>query len=368
MRVLVAPDKFKGSLTAAEAAAAIARGLKAAGADVDVCPVADGGEGTLDALVAAMGGSVMGVIARGPLGVPVRAHLGRLDDGTGVVELAQASGLGLVSESQRDPLRASTFGTGELMRGALARRPSRVIVGIGGSATIDGGTGLARALGVRFLDVNGNEVEPGGTYLERIARIDATGIDQRLAGVPVTVAADAMVPLTGPDGAARMFGPQKGATPQMIDLLERGLANLAQVIARDLAVAVADVPGAGAAGGVGAMLIGLGADLRSGAQVVCEATGVEQRVKNADLVVTGEGRIDASTNEGKAPGEVARLARAAKVPCVALAGSCDEGAKASFDDVRTLTDYFNGDAREAQARAAAGLQALAARLFSDRRG
>jgi len=367
MRVLVAPDKFKGSLSAAEAAQAIARGLKAAGADVDVCPVADGGEGTLDALVAALGGSVMGVIARGPLGVPVRAHLGRLDDGTGVVELSQASGLALVAESQRDPLKASTFGTGELIRGALARRPARVLVGLGGSATIDGGTGLARALGVRFLDANGNEVEPGGTYLERIARIDAMGLDQRLAGVPITVAADVMSPLCGPHGAARMFGAQKGATPQMIELLDRGLASLAKVIERDLGVAVADVPGAGAAGGAGAMLIGLGADLRSGAHVVLEAVGFADRVRNVDFVVTGEGRLDASTAEGKAPSFVARMSQDAGVPCIALVGEHAGGGE-DFKEVRSLLEYFKGDAREAQTRAGAGLQALAARLFSDRRG
>lgn len=366
MRVLVAPDKFKGSLSAAEAADAIARGLRAAGADVDVCPIADGGEGTLDALVAAMGGSVMGVIARGPMGIPVRAHLGRLADGTGVVELSQASGLRLVPEADRDPLRATTYGTGELMKGALARRPTRVIVGLGGSATVDGGTGLARALGVKFLDETGAEIELGGAQLERIARIDTSGIDERLAGVPVLVAVDVMSPLTGPEGAARVFGPQKGATPKMIDLLERGLGVLGDRIARDLGVPVLDAPGAGAAGGTGAMLLGLGAELRSGAEVVLEAVGFEERLKEADLVITGEGRLDESTMAGKGPAIVARAAAAAGVPCVALVG-CAAIRPAEFEEVRALLDYFNGDEAESAARAGAGLQALSARLYSDRR-
>ena len=363
MRALVAPDKFKGSLSAAQAADAIARGMRAAGAGTDICPVADGGEGTLDALVAAAGGSVMGVIARGPMGVPVRAHLGQLPDGTGVVELAQASGLGLVPESERDPMRATTYGTGELIKGALARRPARLLIAIGGSATMDGGTGLARALGVRFYDADGKEVTPGGAGLERIARIDASGLDTRLAGVPMIVAAD--VTTTLPD-AARTFGPQKGATPAMIERLEGGQGNLTRVIQRDMGVDVAGLPGAGAAGGAGAMLVALGAELRSGAQVVLDAVGFEQRLKDADLVVTGEGRLDDGTLADKAPLVVARAAAAAGVPCVALVGESAILTE-EFDEVRSLMEYFKGDRDEAMTRAAAGLQALGARLASDRR-
>jgi glycerate kinase len=365
MRVVVAPDKFKGSLTAAEAAEAIGLGLRAAGADVDLAPVADGGEGTLDALVTAVGGSVMGVIARGPLGIPVRAHLGRLDDGTGVVELAQASGLRLVSEAERDPMRATTYGTGELIKGALARRPTKLIVALGGSATVDGGTGMARALGVRFLDADGHEVEPGGQGLTAIARIDTTGIDARYPGVPVEVAADVMSPLVGEDGAARVYGPQKGATPAMVAQLERGLENLGRRIQHDLQVSVLDSPGAGAAGGVGAMLLALGATIRSGAEVVMDAMELAERIANADLVVTGEGRLDESTMAGKAPAVVARIAAAAKVPCVALVGVA-EVKPDLFDEVRSLADHFR-DPEEAKTRAAAGLKALGARLGSDRR-
>ena len=363
MRVVVAPDKFKGSLTAAEAAEAIGRGLRAAGADIDLAPIADGGEGTLDSLVMAKGGGVMGVIARGPLGIPVRAHLGRLDDGTGIVELAQASGLELVPESERDPMRASTQGTGELIKGALARKPTRLIVAIGGSATIDGGTGLARALGVRFYDAAGGDVPVGGEGMQRIARIDASGLDPRWSAVEVIVAADVMSPLTGREGAARVYGPQKGATPEQIGHLERGLENLAARIEGDLGVSVVHVPGAGAAGGAGAMLLGMGAVLRSGADVVLEAIELAIRIKAADLVVTGEGRLDESTMAGKGPAAVAALARAAEVPCVALVGEAtvkpDE-----FDEVRSLAEHF-GSVDEAKARPGPGLQALAARVVSD---
>ena len=363
MRVVVAPDKFKGTLSAAEAAEAIGRGCRAAGADVDLAPIADGGEGTLDVLVMAKGGGVMGVIARGPLGIPVRAHLGRLDDGTGVVELAQASGLQLVSESERDPMRASTQGTGELIKGALARKPTRLIIAIGGSATVDGGTGLARALGVRFYDAAGGEVPPSGEGMQRIARIDASGLDPRWSAVEVVAAADVMSPMTGPDGAARVYGPQKGATPEQIGHLERGLENLGARIEGDLGVSVLDAPGAGAAGGVGAMLLGLGAALRSGAEVVLESIDLAGRVKDADLVVTGEGKLDESTVAGKGPAAVARLAREVEVPCVALVG--EAAAKPDeFDEVRALADHF-GSIEEAMARAAPGLQALAARVVSD---
>jgi len=366
MRVLVCPDKFKGSLSAAEAADAIATGLKAAGADVDIAPIADGGEGTLDALVAAVGGGVMGVIARGPLGVPVRAHVALLSDNSAVVELSQASGLRLVAERERDPMRATTVGTGEMMKAALARRPARLLVAIGGSATVDGGTGLARALGLRFLDESGNDVAEGGEGLERITAIDNARLDPRMIATPMIVASDVMSPLIGPDGAARVYGPQKGATAAMVPILERGLEVLGNRIEADLHVNVFERAGAGAAGGAGAMLIGLGGDLRSGAEVVCEAVGFAERVKEAHLVVTGEGRLDRSTLAGKGPAVVARLAAEAGVPCVAFVGQVEDGLESPFDEVRTLAEY-SGSVEEATARARQGLQALAARLVSNRR-
>ncbi len=365
MRVLVAPDKFKGTLSAAEAAEAIAGGLRAAGADVDACPIADGGEGTLDALVAAIGGSVMGIVARGPMGLPVRAHIAQLDDGSGVVELAQASGLALVADKERDPLRASTAGTGEAIKGALARRPTRLIIGIGGSATVDGGMGLGRALGLRFVDADGRDLREGGGALERLDRIDTERLDARLVAVPMLVAADVDTLLIGPEGAAATFGPQKGATPEMIEVLDRGLRRLGECIERDLHVPVFTRPAAGAAGGAGAMLMGLGADVRSGAEIVCEAVDLVRRVKEADLVVTGEGRLDAGTAAGKGPAVVARIAEAEGVPCVALVGEVD-GDVPGFDEVRSLAEHF-GDPAEARERPAAGLRALAARLGSTRR-
>ena len=304
----------------------------------------------------------MGVIARGPMGIPVRAHVALLTDRTAVVELSQASGLRLVPESDRDPMRASTLGTGETIKAALARRPERMIVAVGGSATVDGGIGLARALGVRFLDESGAEVPDGGAGLERISRIDGDGLDPRIVTTPMLVAADVMTPLAD---AARTFGPQKGAAPETIAVLERGLANLARLIERDLHVPVADRPGAGAAGGAGAMLLGLGGDLRSGAEIVLDAIGFADRVKRADLVVTGEGRLDASTMDGKGPAVVARAAAEAGVPCIALVGEATATPDA-FAEVRSLAKHY-GSPEAAVARAGAGLKALAARLVSDRR-
>jgi glycerate kinase len=364
MRVLVAPDKFKGSLTAAEAARAIARGVRAAGAEAIELPVADGGEGTLDALVHGAGGTVMGVIARGPMGVPVRAHLGRLADGTGVVEMAQASGLRLVPERERDPLRATSRGTGELIRGALARMPPAIIVALGGSATVDGGTGLAAALGVRFLGEDGRPVADGGGALERLAKIDASRLDERLGSVRLVAAADVASPLLGPRGAARAFGPQKGATPSDVEALEHGLGLLAERLKIDLRADVAGLPGAGAAGGAGAMLAALGAEIRPGIDVVLETLRFDQRVAAADLVLTGEGRLDETSLAGKAPVGVARVARTAGVGCVALAG--EALVEGEFDEVRSLMDHFGGDREQAMRRAAEGLAALARAVVAER--
>jgi glycerate kinase len=359
VKVVVAPNAFKGSLSAVEAADAIARGVRAGGGEPVTAPVADGGEGTLDALVAACGGTVMGVICRGPMGVPVRAHLGRLEDGTGVVEMAQASGLTLVPERERDPMHATSLGTGELIKAALARRAHRVLVGIGGSATVDGGAGIARALGMRFLDASGRELPLGGGALERLDRIDDSRLDARLHGVELVVAADVRNPLLGEDGAARVFAPQKGATPEQVDALERGLERLADRLAIDLDADVSDAPGAGAAGGAGAMLLALGASVRSGAEVVLEAAGLAAKIAGAQLVVTGEGRIDATTLDGKAPSAVAAAARDAGVPCVALTGECDLEDAGPFAEVRTLLALFEGDRAKAQRAAAEGLTALA---------
>lgn len=358
MRVVVAPAAFKGTLHAADAAAAIARGVRAAGAEAVEIPVADGGEGTLDALVAGGGGTIMGVIARGPLGLPVRAHLGRLDDGTGVVEMAQASGLSLVAERERDAMRASSQGTGEMIRQALARRPPRIVVGLGDSAVCDGGLGLAAALGVRFLDDEGVPLGDGGGALERLARIDASGLDPRVRGVALVAAADVAAPLAD---AARVYAPQKGASPGDVAALLRGLDRLAKRIDDDMGrPGIASVPGGGAAGGCGAMLAALGAEIRSGAEVVLEVLRFREGLAGADLVITGEGRIDDQTPTGKAPHAVLGAARAAGIPCAALAGEAT--ATAGFDEVRTLAEVAGHPGHPAL-----GLAELARRLVDARR-
>jgi glycerate kinase len=340
----------------------MARGVAAAGADAHLVAVADGGDGTLDALIDGVGGTVMGVIARGPLGLPVRAHLGRLTDGSGVVEMAQSSGLGLVATAERDPMRASSFGTGELIKGALARRPSRILVALGGSATVDGGMGLARALGVRFLDGNGGSLPEGGGALEGLASIDASRLDPRFREAPVIACTDVDNPLLGMDGAARVFGPQKGATPEQVDALERGLRRLAERLAADLGADVAEQPGAGAAGGAGAMLRALGAELRPGADVVLEAIGFAGHLDEADLVLTGEGRLDRQSLGGKAPVAIARACAAKLVACAAIVGEVtDRAAGDEFVTVRSLVEHF-GDAATALARAAEGLESVASAL------
>lgn len=365
MKVVVAPDSFKGTLSAVEAAEAIARGVRAGGGDPVIIPVADGGEGTLDALVAARGGTIMGVICRGPLGVPVRAHLGRLPDGSGIVEMAQASGLQLVPERERDPMRATSFGTGELIKGALARRPHRIIVGIGGTATVDGGTGLARALGVRFYDGAGHELAPGGGSLTSLERIDPSRLDSRLAGVKLVVASDVDAPLCGPDGAAYVFAPQKGANAAQVETLDRGLRRLAERLAADLKADVAALPGAGAAGGTGAMLMALGADLRRGIDVMLEAASFRDRLDGASLVIAGEGRVDPTTLAGKAPSGVAAFAAAAGVPCVMLAGESDLTEPGPFARILTLYELYQGDRDKAMRAAAEGLASLAKALIRE---
>ncbi|HEY8496533.1 MAG TPA: glycerate kinase [Limnochordales bacterium] len=322
---MIAPDSFKGSLPAEAVARALAAGWRQAWPDalIDVVPVADGGEGTVDALVRATGGEFKDAVVTGPLGEPVTARFGILGDGrTAVIEMAAASGLPLVPHDRRDPRRTTTRGTGELILKALDAGCRRIIVGLGGSATNDGGAGLAQALGVRLLDANGRELPPGGAALARLARIDATGLDPRVRDTEFVVACDVDNPLCGPRGASHVFGPQKGATPAMVEELDRALAHYAEVIRRDVGVDVADKPGAGAAGGLGAGLMAFcRAVLRPGAGIVLEAVGLERYVREADLVITGEGRLDGQSARGKAPVAVARLAKHWGKPVIAVAGS-----------------------------------------------
>jgi glycerate kinase len=336
MRIVVAPDSFKGSLGALGVAGAMERGIRAVFPDAEVVkvPVADGGEGTVEALVEATRGSLRARHVRGPLGDVVEARWGVLGDGrTGVVEMAAASGLTLVPRDRRDPRVTTTFGTGELVRAALEDGLSRLIVGIGGSATNDGGTGMARALGIRFLDGGGRDLPEGGAALARLARIDLSGRDLRLDGAELLVACDVDNPLTGPLGASAVYGPQKGATPEMVRELDAALEHYAGVARAATGRDVASRPGAGAAGGLGAgLLYFTPARLRPGVEIVLEATGFDALVRGADLVLTGEGRTDAQTAMGKAPVGVAAAARRHGVPVVCLSGGLGPGA----DDVLAL--------------------------------
>ncbi len=329
MKIVVAPNSFKGSISATQAAKAIARGVHEVFPEAEVLeiPIADGGEGTVEALVTARSGTYQWVNVEGPLGDPVLASYGLIDDGrTAVVELATASGYVLVTPAMRDPRKTSTFGFGQLLDAARKSGARSIIAGIGSSATNDAGTGMAQALGYRFLDDSGCELPRGGGPLLRLNRIDAAGLSPDWRSVKVMVACDVTNPLTGPTGASFVYGPQKGAEPVTVRLLDRALGHLAEVIEKDLGKRVLDLPGGGAAGGTGAGLVAfLNATLTSGAALIVEASGFETAVRGADLVITGEGRVDAQSAYGKAPGEVARLAEAFGIPVLLIAGSKGPG-------------------------------------------
>lgn len=377
MKFLIAMDSFKGSLDAVEACRAVVRGVEAVcpTACCDIAPMADGGEGTLDALLASVGGRRCSAMVHDPLMRPVRAEYGLLDapidgdaqnfgdiqgveggphDGglhaggarsddhapramaaelgrVAVVEMARASGLQYVDEQTRDPLHASTFGTGELIRHALDDGARTIIVTLGGSATNDGGAGIAQALGARLLDVTGRDLEPGGAALARLDHIDTARMDPRLAHTVVRIATDVTNPLTGPTGASAVFGPQKGATLGMVRQLDNALGRFAQVIKRDLGRSVAAVPGAGAGGGTGAGLLAFtNATVEPGIQLVATASRLADRARTADVCITGEGRIDGQTAYGKTPAGVARIVKQAnpRIVVVALAGAVARGVAA----------------------------------------
>jgi glycerate kinase len=344
MRVVVAPDKFKGTLTAGEAADAIAEGWRLADprAEIDRVPVADGGEGTLDALVSSLGGRLERARVTGPLGDPVVAPYGIADTDRGrvaIVEMARASGISLVPEERRRPRGATTYGTGELVLAACRHRPRRVIVCIGGSATTDGGAGMAQALGARLLDEEGKEIGPGGGALGRLATVDVRRLASEVRGVEFVVASDVDSPLVGPSGAAAVFGPQKGASPEDVRALDEALGHYAAVIHRDLGLDLRHEPGAGAAGGLGAGLMAfLGARLRPGFDVVAQAVRLPDRLGRAEVAVTGEGKYDSSTERGKAPGGVLRMAGEARCRSVLICGQVEEGAAPDADLVYDLSD------------------------------
>lgn len=331
MKILIAPDSFKGSLTAPEVCRAIEEGVRAALplADTVLVPMADGGDGTARTLVEGTDGELLSATVTGPLGEPVEAEYGVLGDGeTAVIEMAAASGLVLVPPEERNPFHTTTYGTGELIALALDRGCSKLIVGIGGSATTDAGMGMAQALGARFVDAEGEGVPGTGAGLERLDRIDPSGLDPRLAAASIRVACDVDNPLYGPRGAAAVYAPQKGATPEVVARLDEGLRRFADIAARDAGVRVADVPGAGAAGGLGAGLLAFcGATLEPGVDIVIEAVGLERKLQGADVVFVAEGRIDRQTAYGKTPSGVAKVAARGGCPVLAIGGSVAEEAR-----------------------------------------
>lgn len=343
MRVVIAPDKFKGSLSAPAVAEAMRRGVLAASPDAEIesVPMADGGEGTVEALISATGGSYRDVEVTGPLGRPVRARFGLLGSGdVAVLEMAAASGLVLVPEAERDPRATTTRGTGELIRSAIEAGAREILIGIGGSATNDGGAGMAQALGYRLLDEEGRELGPGGGALARLARIDASERPPEPAGVSFSVACDVDNPLCGPRGASAIYGPQKGATPDVVAELDANLAHLAAIIERDLGIDIRDLAGAGAAGGLGAGLVAFaGGTLRRGVELVIDAVGLDARLDGADLCLTGEGALDASSAHGKTAVGVARLARSRGIPTLALAGTLGTGVE--MVDGEGIDAYFS---------------------------
>jgi len=327
MRILIAPDKFKNSMSASEAAAMIAAGVKAVypNAEIIKMPLSDGGEGLVDVLTGSRSGSLQHKIVTGPLGKPVNACWGLIDHGkTAVLEMAEASGLNLVPESQRNPALASTDGTGELIKAALDKGCTKLIIGIGGSATNDGGAGMARALGAVFIDRQGRSLSGGGAELVELERIDISGLDQRLRRVETVVASDVDNPLTGPQGAAYTYAPQKGATPEVVERLDRALKRYSEVVKRDLGYDLEKAKGAGAAGGLGAGLIAfLDAKIQPGVNLVLDQMEFDSVLHNCNLVITGEGKLDQQTVHGKVPVGVARRAREKKIPVLALTGTLE---------------------------------------------
>ena len=342
MKFLIAPQEFKGSLTAVEAARAIAAGVREAvpGAEVVELPLSDGGPGLLDAMLAARGGERIRVACHDPLMRPIEAAFGLVSDGTAVIEMAAASGLVLLTPEERDPLTATTYGTGELIRAALDRGAREIIVGVGGSATVDAGAGAMQELGARLFDAEGRDLPPGGGALARLDRIDLSHVDVPLRGARVRVASDVRNLLHGNEGAALMFGPQKGASPDDAHVLDGALAHFAEVVRRDCGVEVATIPGSGAAGGLGAGLVALcGATIESGFALVADVTHLAEAIADCAAVITGEGRLDAQSQYGKTTAGVARLARAAGKRVGVIAGTVadDYEADDSFLAIEEVT-------------------------------
>jgi glycerate kinase len=335
MTIVLAPDSFKESMTAKEVCEAMEKGIKKANPNIKCIkvPMADGGEGTMQSLVDATDGKVYKVKVQGPLGAEVEAEYGILGDGeVAVIEMASASGIHLVPKEKRNPMKTSTFGTGQLIKACLEHSIKKLLIGIGGSATNDGGAGMVQALGGKLLDSDGNELPLGGGELRKLAQIDLSNLDDRLKDVEVEVACDVNNPLVGEKGASYVFGPQKGATEEMVKVLDENLRHYGVKIKECLGIDIVEVPGAGAAGGLGAGLMAfLNGTLKNGLEMVVEYTKLEQKVKEADMVWTGEGSIDHQTIYGKTPYGVARVAKKYKLSVIALAGRIGDGIEPLYD-------------------------------------
>lgn len=329
MKILIAPDSFKDSLPATEVARAIKKGILQVVSDakVSIAPLADGGEGTVEAIVTATGGEIEPLEVYDPLMRRTGSFFGLLPGhNKAIVEMAAASGLEKLRVHERNPMVTTTYGTGQLIKAALDRGCSSIIIGLGGSATNDGGTGMARALGIRFLDKENNEIPHGGGYLNRLVHIDIGNADPRIIDTIFTIASDVTNPLTGKNGASQIYGPQKGATPEMVKQLDDNLKHYAQIVREQLGVEIEKVPGAGAAGGLAAGLIAFtNAEMESGFNIVSKMTGLEQRIYEADLVITGEGKIDRQTTMGKTIGGVVALCRKHGKKIWAVGGTIDPG-------------------------------------------
>ncbi|WP_461239799.1 glycerate kinase family protein [Paucilactobacillus sp. N302-9] len=337
MKFVIAPDSFKGGMTAKEAADAIQKGVADIFPDAtfEKVPMADGGEGTVQSLVDATNGKFITKTVTGPLDTDVQAQYGILGDRqTAVIEMAAASGIQFVDDQTHNPLITTTFGTGELMLDAINQGVKQIILGIGGSATNDGGAGIAQALGVQLLDQNGKTLQFGGGQLDQLAKIDLANVDPRINDVKIIIASDVTNPLVGKDGASAVFGPQKGATPEMVKVLDQNLTHYAAIIKRDLGHDLADYPGAGAAGGLGAGLLAFtNSEMQKGIDIVIEYSGLKQKAQNADFVFTGEGGIDFQTKFGKTPYGVAQATKkvSPNASVIVLAGNVGDGVDSLYD-------------------------------------
>lgn len=346
MKIVIAPDSYKGSLTAKEVAEAIERGINRLKSNIfiDKIPMADGGEGTVQSLVDATGGTIVYTKVFDPLMREIESFYGILGDKkTAVIEMSSASGLPLLSQEERNPLITTTFGTGQLLLHALDNGCRNFIIGIGGSATNDGGIGMLKALGVEFLDKNNKDIGNGGEALGKLCFIDVSKLDSRIKDISITVACDVDNPLYGPKGASIVFGPQKGATEDMVRILDNNLKHYADIIEKHLSISIGNVAGSGAAGGLGGGLMAFfNAKLKKGIDIVIEATKLEAQIKTADLIITGEGTIDYQTKFGKTPYGVAKIAKKYNIPVIAIAGSLGEGAndlyKEGFSSIFSISN------------------------------